>query len=62
VIADVFDLDSSLVNPSLISDVDFEAPRGRDLSLSHERTEQLLETTLPTVKTGLEGMRRNENE
>jgi dTDP-4-dehydrorhamnose reductase len=62
VIADVFDLDSSLVNPSLISDVDFEAPRGRDLSLSPERTEQLLETTLPTVKTGLEEMRCNENE
>ncbi|PSP68597.1 dTDP-4-dehydrorhamnose reductase [Halobacteriales archaeon QS_1_69_70] len=62
VIADVFDLDSSLVNPSLISDVDFEAPRGRDLSLSPERTEQLLETAVPTLKRGLEEMRRNENE
>lgn len=61
-LADVFNLDEDLIEPSSINDADFDAPRARDLSLSVERAEDRLDCSLPTVHEGLESMRQDEYE
>jgi dTDP-4-dehydrorhamnose reductase len=55
-ISEVFNYDSSLVTKGLISDHDFDATRGKDLSLSIKRAENQLECKLPDIQTGLERM------
>lgn len=59
-VADVFDLKRSLVRRSSMADHDFDAPRGRDLSLSVQRAGDWLNCTLPDLQTGLERMRQEE--
>lgn len=59
-IAEVFELDSGLIQPTSIDDVDFEAPRGKDLSLSVKQARNLLDCSLPTLRNGLESMRNDE--
>lgn len=56
-VAEVFDRDRSLVIESSITEMDFDAPRGRDLSLSIERAASRLDCLLPDLRTGLERMR-----
>lgn len=62
IIADVFDLDETLIDRASVADADFDAPRGRDLSLSVDRTQEQLDCELPRVRDGLEHMLRDENE
>lgn len=61
-LADVFDLDPSLIVPISMDTVDFDASRGRDLSLSVSRARNQLRCSLPTVRDGLELLKRCENE
>jgi dTDP-4-dehydrorhamnose reductase len=56
-VAEVFDRDRSLVTESSITEMDFDAPRGRDLSLSVERAASRLDCSLPDLRTGLKRMR-----
>jgi dTDP-4-dehydrorhamnose reductase len=62
ILADIFDLDTELIVPTSINDVDFNAPRGRDLSLAVTRAQEYLEAPLPTVADGLKDMRDDEDE
>lgn len=57
-VAEVFELDSSLVSPVEMSTADLDAPRGNDLSLDTERAETVLGRRMPDVRTGLERMKR----
>lgn len=59
-LAEVFDLPAQYIVPTSVDDIDFDAPRGRDLSLSVQRAACRLDCTLPTVREGLELMRRDE--
>jgi dTDP-4-dehydrorhamnose reductase len=59
-ISEVFELDERLIQPASIKDVDFEAPRGTDLSLSVKQTRNLLDCSLPGLRGGLENMRHDE--
>lgn len=61
-IADIFELDDQYITPSSIEDVDFDARRPKDLSLSVERTRDRLDCPLPTLREGLEHMRHDEYE
>lgn len=61
-LADVFGYDRDLIEPSSMEDVDFDAPRGSDLSLAVERTREILTRPLPDVKSGLERMRLEKDE
>lgn len=61
-LTDVFDLDDSLIVPTSVDDVDFNAPRGYDLSLSVDLARQRLDCPIPTVRAGLDRMRHEENE
>ena len=61
-LADVFDLNTELIVPTSIDDVDFSAPRGRDLSLSVSRAQHQLNCDLPTAREGLEQLKRDEYE
>lgn len=59
-LARVFELEESLVVPSSMDDADFDARRGRDLSLSVEKARSVLQSRLPTAREGLVAMRRDE--
>jgi dTDP-4-dehydrorhamnose reductase len=61
-LAEVFDLDVKLIVPTSADDVDFDAPRGQDLSLAVARAQEYLNAPLPTVVDGLEHMRDDEDE
>jgi dTDP-4-dehydrorhamnose reductase len=56
-LADIFNLPRDLIEPISIGDIDFDAPRGRDLSLDVTRAEELFGRSLPTVRGGLENMK-----
>lgn len=56
-IADVFGFDSDLVRPIRVDDLDFDAPRGRDLSLDNSRAQEVLEEELPDVQTTLQHLK-----
>lgn len=55
-VCEVFNYDPSLVTRGFMSDHNFDAARGKDLSLSTERAKNQLECDLPDVQTGLERM------
>lgn len=59
-IAEVFELDADLIQPASIKDIDFDAPRGEDLSLSTNRAQNLLECSLPALRKGIDNMRNDE--
>lgn len=59
-IADVFDLPAENVVPTSIDSVDFDATRGRDLSLCTERAAKLLSHPLPNIREGLQAMKQDE--
>jgi dTDP-4-dehydrorhamnose reductase len=59
-IAEVFELDAELIQPASTKDIDFDAPRGGDLSLSTNRARNLLECSLPTLRKGIDNMRNDE--
>lgn len=61
-VTDVFDLPKNLIEPISIMDVDFDAKRGRDLSLDVTRAEELFELPLPTVREGLQRMKADRKE
>lgn len=56
-LADIFGYSPEPITPIQINDLDFDAPRGRDLSLDVSHAESLLETSLPDVRTGVERLR-----
>lgn len=60
-LADVFDLDTKLITPISIEEIDFDAPRGRDLSLAVTRAQEHLAAPLPSVADGLKNMRKDGN-
>jgi dTDP-4-dehydrorhamnose reductase len=59
-LAEVFDLPEQHIVATSVDKIDFDAPRGRDLSLSVQRAAHRLDCELPTVRKGLELMRRDE--
>lgn len=61
-IANVFDVNENLIESSSIDDVDFDAPRPKDLSLSIERARERLNCPMPTLREGLKHMRDDEHE
>jgi dTDP-4-dehydrorhamnose reductase len=60
VVSEVFNYDNSLVTKGSMLDQDFNAARGKDLSLSVKRAEDKLGCDLPDVRTGLERMIQEE--
>lgn len=54
-LAEVFELDGKVI-PSRLAAQDFDAPRGRDLSLDVSKAEAMLGEDLPDVRTSLERM------
>lgn len=59
-IAKVFEVDEDLIQPVSIKEIDFEAPRGSDLSLSVKQTRNLLDCSLPGLREGLKNMKHDE--
>ncbi len=57
ILADVFALDESLIKATSIDDLDFKAPRGKNISLDVSHAQELLNTPLPTVRDGLVEMK-----
>lgn len=57
-IAEVFDLDKSLIKPVSIHELGLKAPRGKDTSLNISKAEKIMKEHLPGVKEGLEEMKR----
>ena len=55
-IAEVFDLDKSLIKPVSIHELGLKAPRGKNTSLNVSKAEMILNERLPNVKEGLEKM------
>jgi len=55
-IAEVFDLDKSLIKPVSIHELGLKAPRGKNTSLNVSKAEKILNERLPNVKEGLEKM------
>lgn len=60
IVAEVFDLETSLVTKASISDQELSAPRGRDTSLSTDKAQRVLNCTLPDVRTGVQRMSAEE--
>jgi dTDP-4-dehydrorhamnose reductase len=60
-LADVFGLDAELIVPTSVDEIDFDAPRGRDLSLSVTWAQECLNSPIPTVEAGLKQMKHDEN-
>jgi dTDP-4-dehydrorhamnose reductase len=59
-VGEAFNYDTSFVTKGLISDHNFDAARGEDLSLSVKRAENQLKCDLPDIQTGLERMAQEE--
>lgn len=59
-LADVFNLPRDLIEPISVEDINFDAPRARDLSLDVTRAEELFGRSLPTVRGGLEKMKADQ--
>ncbi|MBA7704343.1 dTDP-4-dehydrorhamnose reductase [subsurface metagenome] len=57
-IAKIFNLDRTLIEPISIDQLELKAPRGKNNSLSVDRAEKILNMKLPTVEDGLEKMRK----
>ena len=57
-IAEVFDLDKSLIKPISIHELGLKAPRGKNTSLNVSKAEKKLKEHLPKVKGGLEKMKK----
>lgn len=56
-IAEVFDLDKSLIKPVNIHELELKAPRGKNISLNVSKAERILKERLPKVKEGLKKMK-----
>ena len=57
-IAEVFDLDKSLIKPVSIHELGLKSPRGANLSLNVSKAEKILNERLPKVKEGLKKMKK----
>ena len=57
-IAEVFDLDKSLIKPVSIYELGLKAPRGKNTSLNVSKAEKILKGHLPKVKEGLKKMKK----
>ena len=57
-IAEVFDLDKSLIKPVSIHELGLKSPRGANLSLNVSKAEKILNERLPKVKEGLKKMEK----
>jgi dTDP-4-dehydrorhamnose reductase len=58
ILAEVFDLDRGLIKPVSILELGLKAPRGKNISLNVSKAEKKLKVLLPTVKEGLEEMKK----
>lgn len=58
-VADTFGYDPDDVRPITLGDLDFDADRGRDLSLDTSTARQVLDRQMPSVERGLERMRED---
>jgi dTDP-4-dehydrorhamnose reductase len=58
-IADCFNLDKDLIQPSSIADFDFRAKRGKNLTLNVSKLEKILEQKLPTITESIEAFYRD---
>ena len=61
-LSEVFGYSNEIITPTSLNKIDFDAPRGRDLSLSVAQARHHITCSMPTVREGLEHMRRDENE
>lgn len=59
-LADIFSFDTDRITPISIDEIEFDAPRGKDLSLSVSRAQELLDCSLPTIQEGLQRMKKDE--
>lgn len=57
-IAELFDLDRSLIKPIRIRELELRAPRAKNTSLNIGKAENILKVHLPGVRQGLEKMKR----
>ncbi len=57
-VAEVFDLDKSLIEPVSIHELGLEARRGRNTSLNVSKAEKILKARLPRVREGLGRMKK----
>ena len=57
-IAEVFNLDKSLIKPVSFHELDLRAPRAKNTSLNVSKAEIILGENFPRIKEGLEEMRR----
>ena len=57
-VAEVFDLDKSLIKPVSIHELGLKAPRGKNTSLNVSKAKKILKGHLASVKEGLEEMKR----
>jgi len=57
-IAEVFDLDKSLIKPVSIHELGLKAPRGKNTSLNVSKAEKILKEHLSKVKEGLRKMKK----
>jgi len=58
-IADCFDFDKALISPISIDDFDFQAERGKILTLNINRLQRKLEYRLPTIDQSIEAFYRD---
>lgn len=58
ILAEVFDLDVGLIKPLSIYELGLKASRGKNISLNVAKAEKILKVDLPTVKEGLEEMKK----
>jgi len=57
-IAEVFDLNDSLIKPVVADEIKLKAKRGKKLSLNVSRAEEIFNLRLPNIKEGLGKMKR----
>ena len=57
-VAEVFDLDKSLIKPVSIHELGLKAPRGKNTSLNVSKAEKILKEHLPKAKDGLVKMKK----
>lgn len=61
-LAEVFNLDKTLIKPVKLADIDLTAPRGMNIPLDVSRAEKFLHESLPDVKQGLKKMKKLRDE